>query len=74
MINRKYIVSSKAAHNDNTGLYSHYSFVLNTVGFMPDTPDDILITARDLAFDGLKFESDSVKCTSQVEIVSISRW
>lgn len=75
MIRRKYFVSAKHAHNNDTGLYSWWSGIVVTVGFTVSA-EDLFYEARKIAASKMHDEllkNNVYPTCDAVEILSMSK-
>jgi len=76
MFTRSYFLSLKISHNDNTGKYTWFNGVMNTVSFMPLKPDDLIHAAREVGADEMQMECKKNNIETfleDVEIMALNR-
>tara|TARA_R110000787_G_scaffold31073_1_gene82766 strand:- start:99 stop:320 length:222 start_codon:yes stop_codon:yes gene_type:complete len=72
MIKRKYFLSVKVAHNDNTGNYSWWNTIINTKGWT-QSGDDMLISAREFSVEELQPKLTRRICEQDIEVLALNR-
>ena len=72
MIKRQYFISAKIAHNDNSGEYSYYNGVLNTIGWF-ENKDNLLHSARDCVHSEIAQIVKRVTSSNDVELLSLNK-
>ena len=71
MIKRKYFMSCKVAHNDNTGEYSWWNTNITTITWFKD--EDLLIKARTMSLDVLQDKVKRKIAESDIEVLALNR-
>jgi len=75
VIKRKWFVSGKVCHNNNTGMYSYYNGIMVIKSWVSPSAEDITGSARDLVYDQVARELDkhNIGTAVTVELISLSR-